>query len=512
MTSASCLAVIDRLDSADRNLLGGKASSLVLLQQIGARVPPAFVLTTEAYRHWSEHGDERVLRSWVGDGLAAIEAQSGRKIGSGAEALIVSVRSGAPVSMPGMMDTVLNVGLGRVEPEAPAFARDARRRFLLQFAETVVGLDRAAVEAADSGAHDLDALESDLSRQAAAVGFAWPTNAEDEIIAAAKAVFASWDSSRAKLYRRIRKIDDSLGTAVTVQAMVFGNFDGDSGSGVAFTRDPTSGARGLCGEFLRGGQGEEVVSGRETAASIAEWAEIFPEQHAELQTVGERLERQSGEVQEIEFTIERRTLYILQCRRALLTSEAAARITVDMVAEGLVEQDRAVEYARAHGFNSAAMAARKAIRPDAKAFASGLPVGGGVASGRLALSERASASYAQSGEPVIFATAETSPSLLPVMQRSAGLVTMLGGSTSHAAVVAREIGVPCVVGLGGRVADGRLDAGGVALSEGDWITIDGNAGAIFAGDVAVEGKPAAGPISTLLAWERSVQGQSEDVA
>lgn len=504
MTDLPLLVMIDDKALAERALLGGKAASLALLAKMGARVPPAFVMTTEAYRHWSQQADEGALRAWIGEGVAALEARTGRKLGSGIGGLTVSVRSGAPVSMPGMMDTVLNVGLGRPASDAPAYARDARRRFLQQFAETVVGLAREEVDAAlaEAGGSvcDLDGLEDILAGRAAAAGFDWPRDAEAEIVAAAKAVFASWDSSRAKLYRRMRNIDNDLGTAVTVQLMVFGNFDQASGSGVAFTRDPTTGAPGLCGEFLGGGQGEEVVSGRETAASIEEWAAGFPDQHAELRAIGERLERDSGEVQEIEFTLEAGTLYILQCRRALLTSDAAARVTVDLVADGAIVRKAAIDYACRHGFDPAAAAGRKAVKRDTASFASGLAVGGGVASGRLALSELASARFAQANEPVIFATTETSPSLLPIMQRSAGLVTMLGGATSHAAVVAREIGVPCVVGVGGEVANGRLIAGSGSLGEGEWITIDGNSGALHAGDVAVDGAVVSGPVGTLIAW------------
>ena len=236
---------------ADRTLIGGKAASLLTLAGIGAEVPPAFVLTTEAWRRWAANPDRSLVAALVDEGIAGLEARAGRTLGDG---LIVSVRSGAPVSMPGMMDTVLNAGIGTPQPEAEDFIREARLRFLRQYCELVLGIEPG------------DARTEDDFRTLA--GNRWPSTPRDELVGAAEAVFASWQSSRAKLYRRMRKIDDALGTAVTIQQMVFGNRDEQSGSGVAFTRDPTSGTHGLTGEYIAGGQGEEIVAGKETGAGL----------------------------------------------------------------------------------------------------------------------------------------------------------------------------------------------------------------------------------------------------
>lgn len=505
------LIVSVRADTAfERDLLGGKAASLVKLLCCGAAVPPAFVLTTEAYRAWANHADENTLREWVGQGIAELEQRTGRKLGTGHGGLIVSVRSGAPISMPGMMDTVLNAGIGPVDAASPAYIRDARRRFLLQYCEIVLGIEEDRIKELAAPCTDkydaamINALEQRLAAEAEKLGKSWPREPADEIATAAAAVFASWDSSRAKLYRRMRKIDDSLGTAVTVQLMVFGNHDHASGSGVAFTRDPTTGESGLCGEFLQGGQGEEVVAGRETAAGLPEWATHYPDQHRQLRELGERLEADSGKVCEIEFTLERGDLYILQCRPALLTKNAAARIAVAMVQEGRLSKGEALTYAQEHGFDPGDCSSGLAIAAGAKLLGKGLAVGGGVAAGRLALSDRESAEIARTGDPVIFATVETSPSLLPVMQRSAGLVTMLGGATSHAAVVARELGTPCVVGVGGMVADGVMALDGTTASAGEWVTINGDTGEIYQGNVTTDGSVISSDAAKLSEWMGAV--------
>lgn len=507
MSMKPLVVTVDADMVPDRDLLGGKAASLVKLLRCGAAVPPAFVLTTEAYRAWAAQADGGAVRQWVRQGISELQRRTGRQLGAGHGGLIVSVRSGAPISMPGMMDTVLNAGIGTVDADSPAYIRDARRRFLLQYSEIVLGIEEERIKELAAPCTDrydaemIGALEHRLAAEAEARGLSWPRGPEEEIAAAAGAVFASWDSSRAKLYRRMRKIDDNLGTAVTVQLMVFGNHDQASGSGVAFTRDPTTGENGLCGEFLQGGQGEEVVAGRETAAGLPEWAVKYPDQHRELQQLGLKLEADTGKVHEIEFTLERGHLYILQCRPALLTKTAAARIAVAMVGEGRLSKSEAVTYAKEHGFDPDTCASGLAIAPGARRLGKGLPVGGGVAAGRLALSDRESVHLAQTGDPVIFATVETSPSLLPVMQRSAGLITMLGGATSHAAVVARELGTPCVVGVGGDVADGLLSLDGASSARaGDWVTINGDTGEIFQGDIATEGGALSPEAAMLTQW------------
>ena len=485
-------------------MIGGKAASLLTLARIGAAVPPAFVLTTEAYRYWQK-GNRGDVRKLVSEGIAGLEAQTGRQLGAAPDGLIVSVRSGAPVSMPGMMDTVLNAGIGSLGEGQPPYLYEARARFLLQFAELVLMVDDeilAALRAAPfpTTAAAVDSLERTL-RNAAEF---WPERPEDELVAAVEAVFASWQSDRAKLYRRMRKIDDALGTAVTIQQMVFGNRDSASGSGVAFTRDPTSGAPGLMGEFIFGGQGEEVVAGRETGSGLGQWKQKQSDGFAALEALGQCLEAETRQVHEIEFTMEAGRLFVLQCRPALLTARGAARVAVDMVAERRIGRDEALAYARGHGFDPAADAEAPCVAPDVVAIAKGLPVGGGVAAGRLAFSVSAAETIIGAGDPVLFATKETSPALLSIMQRSAALLTMTGGVTSHAAVVARELGIPCVVGLGATIADGTLAVGG-GIAEGGWLTLDSDSGAIFEGNVTQM-------VSRLSDHERMLRGWHSDAS
>jgi pyruvate,orthophosphate dikinase len=321
-----------------------------------------------------------------------------------------------------------------------------------------------------------------LAAEAAKREQQWPKTAFQELGCAARAVFESWQSSRAKLYRRMRKIDDSIGTTVTVQQMVFGNRDSDSGSGVAFTRDPTTGADGLCGEFLFGGQGEEVVSGRETAGGLRAWRARQPGQFQQLESLGQRLERATNQVQEVEFTVEQSRFYVLQCRPARLTARAAARVAVDMHREQRISRHAAIEYARSHGFDPNANPRGLAVSAGARQLALGLPVGGGVAVGRVAFGGSKIEEIKRNGDPAVLVTVETSPKSLPLMQRCAALVTMRGGATSHAAVVARELGTSCVVGVGGEI-EGDGAQFGDRIREGEWITVDGDTGALYAGRV-----------------------------
>lgn len=493
----------------DRNLIGGKALSLVTLAQHGATVPPAFVLTTEAYRRWMNGGDDALLVELIAQGIQGLENSTGRRFGGGAGGLIVSVRSGAPISMPGMMDTILNVGLGRLPSGTESFICDARERFLWQFADLVLDLGsprltalRAKLEPRHS-VQNVNAIEKALADEAVVCGKCWPRSVHEELLAATKAVFSSWESPRAKLYRRIRKIEDSIGTTVTVQRMVFGNRDRQSGSGVAFTRNPTSGEPGLHGEFVMCGQGEEVVAGRVTGGGLAELRAAQPGLFAQLEELSGRLEASFKKAQEIEFTVEQGRLYVLQCRPALLTVRASARVAVEMVNEGRVATHEAVQYARSHGFEPDSDPTGLAVRGGATPVAKGLAVGGGVGVGRVAFEIARADELIRAGEPVVFVAVETSPSLVSIMQRSAALVTMRGGATSHAAVVARELGTPCVVGVGADIDNGRIMVG-KGLAAGDWVTIDGDSGEIFEGDVAYL-------TSRLTAFERTLRRWSANL-
>ena len=506
MTRNDPVILVGASADADRALVGGKAASLFRLRDLGAAVPEAAVLTTRAYHLWAESGGACV-RDWVKQALALLEEATGLRFGEADEGLIVSVRSGAPVSMPGMMDTVLNVGIGPATDDRPRHILNSRYRFAAQFAETVLELAEDDVRQAEDRhpfagtTASVERFEQALRAQAEAKGRAWPVGVENELIAAVEAVFRSWNSSRARLYRKMRRIDDGLGTAVTIQRMVFGNRDRSSGSGVAFTRNPGDGAPGLMGEFLCGGQGEEVVSGRETAQPLDAWRAAWPAAFAELQALGHKLERRSGEVHEIEFTMEQGRLHILQCRPALLTASAAAVVAVSMAEEALLTRDQALAYARRHGFDPDAATRHYAIRDDAVPAGTGLAVGGGIAAGRLALSEAQAAEWSQAGEAVIFATRETSPRLLPIMARAAGLLTMHGGATSHAAVVAREMGTPCIVGADGRIDGGRLKLA-IELREGDMITLDADSGAVYTGDVRTTGDDGPPSAGILAMWAR----------
>lgn len=503
MSAAPLLVPLDSATRADRDLMGGKATSLLALASQGADVPAAFVLTTEAYRRWAAAGvGADMLRGLVAEGVGGLEGRTGLRLGHG---LVVSVRSGAPVSMPGMMDTVLNAGIGAVDPGTPGFLCDARMRFLWQYAELVLGLDLSSLaeqrcEPSRSCNADMVAsLEARLRDLASGAGKPWPQTPLDELVGAAMAVFASWQSPRAKLYRRMRRIDDTFGTAVTIQQMVFGNRDAASGSGVAFTRDPASGTPVLTGEFLRCGQGEEVVAGREAGEGLAVWRCSQPALHADLEALGRRLEATTHKAQEIEFTVESGRLFVLQCRPALLTVRAAARVAVDMAAEGLITQEQALANAIAHGFDPHAALQVLVVKPGAPVAGRGLAVGGGVAVGRIALSVEQSERLVRGGDPVVFVAPETSPGLLSVMQRAAALVTLRGGVTSHAAVVAREIGTPCVVGLGVAITDGVL-ATEPALREGDWVTVDGDTGTLHAGDQTIRASRSGASEVILREW------------
>ncbi len=477
-------------------------------------MPPAFVLTTEAYRRWSACPDDGLIEELIDEGLRSLEQRTGRTLGSPG-GLVVSVRSGAPVSMPGMMDTVLNAGLGRVTAETDAFLCEARVRFLRQYAELVLGLDANVVDAmvAEHAGQGVDpamltALESALEAAATVAGKPWPGTPRQELAGAARAVFGSWQSPRAKLYRRMRKIDDALGTSVTIQQMVFGNRDRDSGSGVAFSRDPTSGNPGLTGEFLFLGQGEEVVAGKETGAGLAGWKSAQPQQFAKLEALGQTLEDTTGKVHEIEFTVESGAFFVLQCRPALLTARGAARVAVEMVDEGRLSRQAALDYAVVHGFDPQGDAVGLAVDSAAQALVQGLPVGGGVARGRLAMNPAAAEQFMQAGDPVVFATVETSPTLLSVMQRCTALVTMRGGATSHAAVVARQLGTPCVVGIGATIEADTLQIG-KGLRQGDWVTVDGDSGRIYRGDAAVSVSRLSGPELQLRQWAADFQSTGD---
>jgi len=491
------------------DLVGSKAANLQRLAALGLRVPPAFVLSTAACREFLDAGGTLpdTLRPQIRAALAAIERDTGRGFG-GRNPLLLSVRSSPPVSMPGMLDTVLNVGLteqtvrGLVRASGnPWLAWDAYRRFARAFAETVMGcaaapfdeVERAHLAGAGvSSVRDLDPLSMrDLARATAVsaralAGDAVPADPGVQLDAAIAAVFRSWSSSRAREYRRLTGVPEDSGTAVVVQAMVFGNGGGTSGSGVGFTRDPSTGADTLYVDFLFAAQGEDVVSGRHRVAGVAGLADVLPGVHAELVEVKARLEAGFRDMQDFEFTVQDGRLYFLQTRAGKRTAWAALRMAVDMVAAGLVTPREALEQLRPFDLNSIERV-RLDVPDTATPLATAVGAGLGVASGAVVFDvERARARAAS--EPVILVRPDIATDDVAGIAASAGVLTTAGGRTSHAAVVARHLGRVCLVGC----ADLRVDAarcrctiGARALVEGDVITLDGETGKVYAGQLPV---------------------------
>lgn len=483
-------------DLPDRNLVGGKAWSLARMTSLGLRVPPAFVVTTEGFRHFHEAGEltER-LRAQVLDGLADLERSTGRQFGVGPAPLLLSVRSGAAISMPGMMDTVLNLGMTD-EVEAAlanesgdaAFAHDTHHRFLELFNDVVLGLDP----------HDHRADSPAAVR--ASVSTARPDVAWDplgQLMASIEAVFKSWNSRRARRYRAHQGISDDLGTAVTVQAMVFGNLGEDSGTGVLFSRNPLDGSKQVYGEYLRRAQGEDVVSGRVTPQPLSELADQSPTLHSELLAAAQTLEQANREVQDVEFTVQSGQLYLLQSRTAKLAPEAALRSTIDLVEEGVLSVDAAVRRltpSQARSLVAPRLATTSQSNPP---VASGESACAGVGIGRVVDDPDQAISLAAEGIAVILARPTTSPEDLGGMLAARAVVTDEGGSTSHAAVVSRALGLPCVVGCG---------AGSLNPHVGSIVTVDGATGTVYAGElpVLVPREDDSDDLRTVIAWARTL--------
>ena len=499
-----------------RETLGGKGANLAEMARIGLPVPPGFTIATTVCTYQSEHSAyPPTLAAAVEAGIAAVEAQQGKRLGDAHDPLLVSVRSGARASMPGMMDSILNLGLndataaGLAERTAnPRFAYDCYRRFIQMYGEVVLGLSAPhgvpgpfAREMAAAKAEAGVAEESDLTAEqlvalarrfkavvAERAGAPFPQDARAQLWAAIGAVFRSWDNERAARYRQRYGIPRAWGTAVNVQAMVFGNSGAASATGVAFTRDPGSGADGLYGEYLVNAQGEDVVAGAHTPAPLARMAEEWPALYAELQAVATKLERHFRDMQDFEFTIEESRLHLLQTRSAKRTGPAAVRIAVDMHAEGLMDEAAALRSIPAESIDSLLAPTFDArALAEARLIARGLPAGPGAAAGRLAFTSEAAAAAAADGSSVVLCRTETSPEDLQGMLAADGILTARGGVSSHAALVARQLGKVCVCGASAIVIDHRqrtLAVGDVLLREGDAVSLDGGTGAVYAGSVA----------------------------
>jgi pyruvate, orthophosphate dikinase len=466
-----------------RNLLGGKGANLAEMSSIGLPVPPGFTVTTEVCTYYYDNGETypEDLKAQVETALAKIEAEVGMKFGDVANPLLVSVRSGARASMPGMMDTVLNLGLndetvaGLIKRSGDArFAYDSYRRFIQMYSDVVLGVDHGHFEELleiakeEKGVHldtDLEAddlrtlVEKFKARVQDELGSPFPTDPMDQLWGAVGAVFGSWMNQRAKVYRRLHNIPAAWGTAVNVQAMVFGNMGEDCATGVAFTRDPSHGANDFYGEFLVNAQGEDVVAGIRTPQTLTVAArksqgsdlpsmeEVMPEVYKQLCDVRAMLEGHYKDMQDIEFTVQGAKLYMLQTRSGKRTVHSALKIAVDMVEEGLITKEEAISRIEPQGLDQLL---HPTLDPDAErnVIAKGLPASPGAASGKVVFSADAAEAAARDGQRVILVRIETSPEDIHGMHAAEGILTTRGGMTSHAAVVARGMGRPCVSGAG----------------------------------------------------------------
>ncbi|GAA5117929.1 pyruvate, phosphate dikinase [Alloalcanivorax gelatiniphagus] len=499
-----------------KDLLGGKGANLAEMTTLGLPVPPGFTISTEtcrAYLALKESGESdevEGLADEVTEHLASLQEAMGKKLGDPDDPLLVSVRSGAKFSMPGMMETVLNVGLNDEsveglarQSESDRFAQDSYRRLLQMFGGTVLHVDPELFSEAldevkqDRGSDDdLDLDADDLRRVverfkaiiSEETDRDFPQDPREQMDLAIRAVFDSWNTDRARLYRRQERIPEDLGTAVNVQAMVFGNFGMDSGSGVAFTRDPASGAQGEYGDYLQNAQGEDVVAGIRNTVSLADMAEIDRTSHDDLMEIMTRLERHYRDMCDIEFTVERGKLWMLQTRVGKRTPEAAFRIAMDMVDEGMIEMDEAV--LRVTGDQLAQlMFPRFDATSERTLLAKGMNASPGAAVGKAVFDSDTAVEWAARGEDVILVRKETNPDDLRGMVAARGILTSRGGKTSHAAVVARGMGRTCVCGAESLDVDTKgkqfTVRDGETVSEGDVISIDGTTGEVFAGAVPV---------------------------
>jgi pyruvate, orthophosphate dikinase len=524
--------------AAMRNLLGGKGAGLAEMAQLGLPVPPGFTITTEVCTYFYQHGKTypKELKRQVDAALAEIGRVTGKKFGDRENPLLVSVRSGGRASMPGMMDTVLNLGLNDVTVKALAaksgdrrFALDSYRRFITMYCDVVLGIDHHHFEEilddhkdrngytldTDLNADDLEELVARYKKRVEEErGEPFPQDPNAQLWGAIGAVFGSWMNQRAITYRRLHNIPESWGTAVNVQAMVFGNMGESSATGVAFTRNPSTGEKKLYGEYLINAQGEDVVAGIRTPQEITEAArkkagsekpsmeKALPEAFAALTRIQSTLERHYRDMQDLEFTVEQGKLWMLQTRSGKRTAQAALRIAVDLAQEKLIDKTEAVKRIDPAALDQLL---HPTIDPKAerKIIATGLPASPGAASGEIVFSSDEAEALKSQGRKVILVRVETSPEDIHGMHAAEGILTTRGGMTSHAAVVARGMGKPCVSGAGSLRVDYRtqtLTAGGTVLKKGDTLTIDGATGQVLAGAVPMLEPVLAGEFATVMKW------------
>ena len=511
-----------------RELLGGKGANLAEMTNIGLPVPQGFTITTEACTQYYEDGREinPEIMDEINQYIVKMEEITGKKFGDHENPLLVSVRSGARASMPGMMDTILNLGLNETVVNViaeksgnPRWAWDCYRRFIQMYSDVVMEVGKKyfeqlidAMKEKKGVKQDVELTADDLKELAgqfkaeykAKIGVDFPDDPKEQLMGAIKAVFRSWDNPRANVYRRDNDIPYSWGTAVNVQSMAFGNMGDDCGTGVAFTRDPATGAKGLFGEFLTNAQGEDVVAGVRTPMKIAEMADKFPEAFAQFQEVCKTLEDHYRDMQDMEFTVEHGKLYMLQTRNGKRTAQAALKIACDLVDEGMRTEEEAVAMIDPRNLDTLLhpqfdTAALKAATPIGK----GLGASPGAACGKIVFTAEDAEEWHARGERVVLVRLETSPEDITGMKASQGILTVRGGMTSHAAVVARGMGTCCVSGCGDIAMDEenkQFTLAGKTFHEGDWLSIDGTTGNIYDGEIKTVDATIAGEFGRVMAW------------
>ena len=511
-----------------RELLGGKGANLAEMTGLGLPVPQGFTITTEACTQYYEDGREinEEIQAQINEYIVKMEEITGKKFGDKENPLLVSVRSGARASMPGMMDTILNLGLNETVVNViaeksgnPRWAWDCYRRFIQMYSDVVMEVGKKYFEelidqmkAKKGVTYDVELTAEDLKELASEfkaeykekIGVDFPDDPKEQLMGAIKAVFRSWDNPRANVYRRDNDIPYSWGTAVNVQSMAFGNMGDDCGTGVAFTRDPATGEKKLMGEFLVNAQGEDVVAGVRTPMPIAEMADKFPEAFEQFKKVCETLENHYRDMQDMEFTVENKKLYMLQTRNGKRTAQAALKIACDLVDEGMRSEKEAVAMIDPRNLDTL-------LHPqfDAKALKAATPMGKGLgaspgaACGKIVFTAEDAEKWAAKGEKVVLVRLETSPEDITGMKVSQGILTVRGGMTSHAAVVARGMGTCCVSGCGDIAMDEankKFTLAGKEFHEGDYISIDGSTGNIYDGQIATVDATIAGEFGRIMAW------------
>ena len=521
-------------DASMRNLLGGKGANLAEMTKLGLPVPQGFTISTEACTKYYEDGktiDDAIVAE-IYEAIAKTEEIAGKKFGDAENPFLVSVRSGARASMPGMMDTILNLGLNDVAVEAvakktnnPRFAYDSYRRFIQMFSDVVMGIEKSKFEEILDAAKEAKGVKLDTELNAEdlknivanykvlykkEMGVEFPQDAKEQLMEAVKAVFRSWDNPRAIVYRRLNDIPGSWGTAVNVQAMVFGNMGDDCGTGVAFTRDPATGEKKLYGEYLMNAQGEDVVAGIRTPQPISSLHENMPAVYDQFVEIATTLENHYADMQDMEFTIEGGKLYMLQTRNGKRTAPAALKIAVDLVAEGKLTKEQAILKVEPQQLDSLLhpqfeAKALKAAKPVAK----GLPASPGAASGKVYFTAEDAMAAKERGEKIVLCRQETSPEDIEGMHVSEGILTARGGRTSHAAVVARGMGTCCVAGCGEVVINEEkktmLLPDGRVLGEGDPISLDGGTGNVYAENIPTVEAAITGDFEQVMKWADEIR-------